>query len=526
MLDNQPQIFLSYSWANKEIADAIDNDFKSVGITFQRDVRDVMYTGDIKNFMNKIGKSDFVVMLISDEYIKSENCMYEVTELLSAHEFEKRILPVILYNAEIYNRAEQEKYYKHWDRELKDVERLLEHYINEKTLEDKRKFQNINNSLGLFFQKITNLKSEKYEELKKQNYQPMLNKIGFDEKEILSKIMSVIDIKDKEDQELAIEDLLKHHPQNRHLLFQKAFIENKNKNYKKARKYYEDLLEIYPDYANAYNNLGIILKNYASEPQMAKECYEKAIEVNPLLSEAYINLALLLKNHFNDYKAAQKNYEKAIEINPLNINAHISLGFLLKNCLGKYAQAEKCYNVAIELDPHNSIAYINLANLKIISKDYAVARTLLETALKINPSFAYAHYNLACILKDNYEDYTKAKEHYRKAIQADPTLEYAYYNLGNLLQNYFDDYDEAKKCYESALDINPKSVKSLLKLGLLLEDYFSDYEGAKNCYALAVAIDPENASAHNNYAILLKRYFLNNELANFHYNKAIELMKK
>src|SRR4051812_19256236 len=105
----QPQIFLSYSWANKDIADAIDNDFKSVGITFQRDVRDVNYTESIKDFMHRIGKSDFVVMLISDEYIKSENCMYEVTELLGAHEFEKRILPVVLSNATIYKRDDHRK---------------------------------------------------------------------------------------------------------------------------------------------------------------------------------------------------------------------------------------------------------------------------------------------------------------------------------------------------------------------------------------------------------------------------------
>ena len=111
--DTQPQIFLSYSWGNKDIADAIDNDFKSVGITFQRDIRDIKYTESIKDFMHRIGRSDFVVMLISDEYLKSENCMYEVTELLNAHEFEKRILPVTLQNADIFGRLGQEKYYDH-----------------------------------------------------------------------------------------------------------------------------------------------------------------------------------------------------------------------------------------------------------------------------------------------------------------------------------------------------------------------------------------------------------------------------
>jgi UDP-N-acetyl-D-mannosaminuronate dehydrogenase len=106
--DPQLKIFLSYAWANASVADEMDNDFKALGITFQRDVRDISYTSSIKDFMNKIGKSDFVVMLISDEYIRSENCMYEVTELLGAHEFERRILPVLsiahLYLKELTNR--------------------------------------------------------------------------------------------------------------------------------------------------------------------------------------------------------------------------------------------------------------------------------------------------------------------------------------------------------------------------------------------------------------------------------------
>ncbi|MDB4921920.1 toll/interleukin-1 receptor domain-containing protein [Mucilaginibacter sp.] len=100
MADNlNPNIFLSYSWANADIADEIDDIFKGIGIQLIRDIRDAPYRASIKDFMHQIGKSDFVLMVISDEYLRSVNCMYEVIELLNTHEFEKRILPVIIDNA-------------------------------------------------------------------------------------------------------------------------------------------------------------------------------------------------------------------------------------------------------------------------------------------------------------------------------------------------------------------------------------------------------------------------------------------
>jgi hypothetical protein len=77
--DKIPNIFLSYSWKDRDIADEIDNDFKAVGITFRRDERDAKYRTSIKEFMDTVGKHDYVVMLISDDYLRSANCMYEVT---------------------------------------------------------------------------------------------------------------------------------------------------------------------------------------------------------------------------------------------------------------------------------------------------------------------------------------------------------------------------------------------------------------------------------------------------------------
>lgn len=40
-----PRIFISYSWKNSDVADTIDDYFKSIGIMLERDNNDVRMTG-------------------------------------------------------------------------------------------------------------------------------------------------------------------------------------------------------------------------------------------------------------------------------------------------------------------------------------------------------------------------------------------------------------------------------------------------------------------------------------------------
>ena len=47
-----------------------------MGIQLTKDERDLKFKESIKEFMQSIGKHDYVIMLISDSYLKSSNvCM-------------------------------------------------------------------------------------------------------------------------------------------------------------------------------------------------------------------------------------------------------------------------------------------------------------------------------------------------------------------------------------------------------------------------------------------------------------------
>jgi tetratricopeptide (TPR) repeat protein len=426
-----PQIFLSYRWSNSDVADAIDNDFKAVGITFLRDVRDVKYRGSIKEFMNRVGKSDFIVMIISDEYLRSINCMYEVMELLNSHEFEKRILPVKLDNAKAaFNIKDRMQYYEYWQQEMDEARERLNKHINEDTLEQYRIISDINNKLGSFLKKLTELNVWSYETLKQQNYKPIFDILNIEDKNVLIEAIAIDNIEDQEDKDIAIETFSKKYSNNKFGLFLKAYNADEKGLFKLAKVYYEDLINKYQDYAIGFYNLALISEEQFQHYEEAKRYYEKAIEINPYYVKAHHNLGLILEKQFNNYPLAKLHYEKAIEINPYYIDAYYNLAILITKYFNNYLQARSYY----------------------------------EKAIIINPNYAKAHNNLAILLKNHFNDYVLSKLHYEKAIQIDSNYANAHYNLANLLLEKFDNVKSAKEHYIIATNLNPESINKKLDI--------------------------------------------------------------
>ena len=122
----EPAVFLSYSWADQVVADEIEAAFTAEGVYLARDVRDAPYRQDLPAFMQRLGRARHVVMLVSDTYLKSRNCMYEVLEFLAHGGFEARALPVVLPNATgIFDAARSLEYLEFWDRRAREVDAAL-----------------------------------------------------------------------------------------------------------------------------------------------------------------------------------------------------------------------------------------------------------------------------------------------------------------------------------------------------------------------------------------------------------------
>lgn len=141
-------IFLSYCWDNEKEANDIDDFFLKEGIKLKRDIRELNYTENIDEFMKKIRESDFYILVLSEHYFKSKNCMKELFEALKEKEFQKKVLPIVVQDGFYSNQI---------------IINIL-NYWTEKEKEEEEKLKNINpiiaNKLFREVNEITKIKIE------------------------------------------------------------------------------------------------------------------------------------------------------------------------------------------------------------------------------------------------------------------------------------------------------------------------------------------------------------------------------
>ena len=110
-------IFISYAWGGEreEIVNQIEAALQQRGIKIIRDKRDLGYKGSISGFMERIGQGNCVIVVISDKYLRSPNCMFELVEIAENKQFYDRIFPIVLADANIYDPVKRIEYVKYWE---------------------------------------------------------------------------------------------------------------------------------------------------------------------------------------------------------------------------------------------------------------------------------------------------------------------------------------------------------------------------------------------------------------------------
>ncbi|UCH94540.1 MAG: TIR domain-containing protein [Candidatus Aminicenantes bacterium] len=262
-MKTKPQIFVSYSWKDKDIVDQIDKDFQTVGITLIRDVRDLKYKDSIKQYMKRIRVSDFVLMIISNNFLESHNCMFEVLEFVKDESYKNRILPIILPDTNLTPEGKS-FYTNYWQDRVDKLENILRkqklgniHSL----LEDLKIFENISATVADFLMTISDMLCISLEELKSNNYRDILDKVGFDDSNLLNELLGIKKVGNKEEQDIAIDDFIFRNMNYAPGYLFKAYFELERGNFKKSEYYNSKALKLNPEYATVSVNMGTYLDN-------------------------------------------------------------------------------------------------------------------------------------------------------------------------------------------------------------------------------------------------------------------------
>lgn len=123
--DREPvPLYISYSWSCSEVIDALCMDLTKAKIPYSRDIKDCGYRENIRRYEEEIGRGAKVLAYISDEYMKSINCMYELALVFAHGNVEKRLFPIVT----ISNRRDAaffKELFEYWNSEYQKRKEIL-----------------------------------------------------------------------------------------------------------------------------------------------------------------------------------------------------------------------------------------------------------------------------------------------------------------------------------------------------------------------------------------------------------------
>ncbi|MGQ3050054.1 MAG: COR domain-containing protein [Niveispirillum sp.] len=124
--------FVSYAWDQHEFfVDCLCDAAKTHKIEILRDKNVIGIGGSIPNFMNRLRDGERVFVVLSDKYLRSPNCMYELAEIWDRsrkdpEKFLPRICLWTMPDAKIWTPADRAAYAVHWRDQYNNLNAIVQ----------------------------------------------------------------------------------------------------------------------------------------------------------------------------------------------------------------------------------------------------------------------------------------------------------------------------------------------------------------------------------------------------------------
>ena len=264
---------------------------------------------------------------------------------------------------------------------------------------------------------------------------------------------------------------------------------------------YYKLLEIYPNYAELYLELGdLLIQQNKSSGAIA--VYQIAIQYNPDHASLYSKIAkiLFVQRHYED---AIFNCQRSVELEPKASTFYL-LGFSLEKNKN-IDKAITAYRQAIQLDKKYFYAHLRLGLGLLVKKDWDESLTTLERALQLNLDGAelpelYAGLGRAFLEKQNFNE---AIQYCEKSLTLQPDQWQVLRYMGDALRKQ-GQREEAVKTYQYAITLKPDFPWIHNSLADTLRE-MGCWEKAERSYYRFLELVPEHYWANRHLALVLTK---------------------
>ena len=304
------------------------------------------------------------------------------------------------------------------------------------------------------------------------------------------------------------------------------------------------LLAMYPDYALAHNDLGVLYYNQ-EEKEKALRHYEEAARLEPENANFQKNLADFYCVEMGELEEALKIYLKVLEANPTDIETLTILGDICVS-LKKGQDARVFYERVLEIEPWNTEVQEKLEEIEKIQsseirdqrsaneEEQALDRPMnegaddlagssaeselpeeayeriqslvnggrqteaiqeLERLVERCPDYALGHNDLG-VLYYNNGDKEKSLRHYEAAARLEPENATFQKNLEDFYCVEMGELEEALKIYLKVLEANPTDIETLTILGDICVS-LKKGQDARVFYERVLELEPWNMDTHD-----------------------------
>jgi len=168
--------------------------------------------------------------------------------------------------------------------------------------------------------------------------------------------------------------------------------------YEKVRDYFQQAVELDPNYAAAYAGLGLYHSFGAANGILpppehwppAESAVKKALSLDNTLAEAYNPLAAVEIYYKRDWPAAERAFRRGMELDPNFADIHHHYGLCLA-LFGRNEEAVAQLERATQLDPFFPGLNLHRGRLFFYLRDYDRAMKEFAKTLELHPGYPTAH---------------------------------------------------------------------------------------------------------------------------------------